>query len=69
MKFGIYRCQYSSDKRYYIGEKWISVSIYLPNDFKSPVSTSLFQVIYGEKKYDEQRHPRMMLRTKIKKEI
>jgi hypothetical protein len=39
------RSEYSSDIRY-TGEKWISVSIYLPNDFKSvePVSTSLFQI-------------------------
>ena len=58
------RSEYSSDKRY-IGEKWISVSIYLPNDFKSvePVSTSLFQ-IYEWGKKDQQRHPRMMLRVK-----
>jgi len=58
------RSEYSSDKRY-TGEKWISVSIYLPNDFKSvePVSTSLFQ-IYEWGKKDEQRHPRMMLRVK-----
>ena len=57
------RSEYSSDKRY-TGEKWISVSIYLPNDFKSvePVSTSLFQ-IYEWGKRDEQRHPRMMLRV------
>ena len=27
------RSEYSSDQRY-TGEKWISVSIYLPNDFK-----------------------------------
>jgi len=58
------RSEYSSDKKY-IGEKWISVSIYLPNDFKSvePVSTSLFQ-IYEWGKKDEQRHPRMMLKVK-----
>ena len=58
------RSEYSSDKRY-TGEKWISVSIYLPNDFKSvePVSTSLFQ-IYEWGNRDEQRHPRMMLRVK-----
>ena len=57
------RSEYSSDKRY-TGEKWISVSIYLPNDFKSvePVSTSLFQ-IYEWGKKDVQRHPRMMLRV------
>ena len=58
------RSEYSSKIRY-TGEKWISVSIYLPNDFKSvePVSTSLFQ-IYEWGKRDEQRHPRMMLRVK-----
>ena len=58
------RSEYSSDKRY-TGEKWISVSIYLPNDFKSvePVSTSLFQ-IYEWGKTNQQRHPRMMLRVK-----
>ena len=58
------RSEYSSDKRY-TGEKWISVSIYLPNDFKSvePVSTSLFQ-IYEWGNTNQQRHPRMMLRVK-----
>jgi hypothetical protein len=58
------RSEYSSDKRY-TGEKWISVSIYLPKDFKSvePVSTSLFQ-IYEWGKKDQQRHPRLMLRVK-----
>jgi len=58
------RSEYSSDKRY-TGEKWISVSIYLPNDFKSvePVSTSLFQ-IYEWGKKDVQRGPRMMLKVK-----
>ena len=58
------RSEYSSDKRY-TGEKWISVSIYLPNNFKSvePVSTSLFQ-IYEWGKKDQQRHPRMMLRVR-----
>jgi len=58
------RSEYSSDKRY-TGEKWISVSIYLPNDFRSiePVSTSLFQ-IYEWGKAIQQRHPRMMLRVK-----
>jgi len=58
------RSEYSSDKRY-TGEKWISVSIYLPNDFKTvePVSTSLFQ-IYEWGKTNQQRHPRMMLRVK-----
>ena len=57
------RSEYSSDKRY-TGEKWISVSIYLPNDFRSiePVSTSLFQ-IYEWGKTNQQRHPRMMLRV------
>ena len=58
------RSEYSSDKLY-TGEKWISVSIYLPNDFRSvePVSTSLFQ-IYEWGKTNQQRHPRMMLRVK-----
>ncbi len=57
------RSEYSSKKRYR-GEKWISVSIFLPNDFKSvePVSTSLFQ-IYEWGKTNQQRHPRMMLRV------
>ena len=55
------RSEYSSDKRY-TGEKWISVSIYLPNNFKSvePVSASLFQ-IYEWGNTNQQRHPRMML--------
>ena len=58
------RSEYSSKKRYR-GEKWISVSIFLPNDFKSvePVSTSLFQ-IYEWGNTNQQRHPRMMLRVK-----
>ena len=58
------RSEYSSKKRYR-GEKWISVSIFLPNDFKSvePVSTSLFQ-IYEWGTTNKQRHPRMMLRVK-----
>ena len=49
----------------FTGEKWISVSIYLPKDFKSvePVSTSLFQ-IYEWGNTNQQRHPRMMLRVK-----
>ena len=57
------RSEYSSKIRY-TGEKWISVSIYLPNDFKSvePVSTSLFQ-IYEWGNTNQQRHPRMMLRV------
>ena len=58
------RSEYSSKIRY-TGEKWISVSIYLPNDFKSvePVGTSLFQ-IYEWGNRDEQHHPRMMLKVK-----
>ena len=58
------RSEYSSPKKF-IGEKWISVSIYLPKDFKSvePVSTSLFQ-IYEWGNTNQQRHPRMMLRVK-----
>jgi len=57
------RSEYASKR--YTGEKWISVSIYLPNDFKSvePVSASLFQ-IYEWGNRDEQRHPRMMLKVK-----
>ena len=56
------RSEYSSKKRYR-GEKWISVSIFLPNDFKSvePVSTSLFQ-IYEWGKTNHISLPRMMLR-------
>ena len=51
------RSEYSSDKRY-TGEKWISVSIYLPNDFKSvePVSTSLFQIYEWGKKDEQRQH-------------
>ena len=58
------RSEYSASPRY-TGEKWISVSIFLPNDFKSvePVSTSLFQ-IYEWGNTNQQRHPRMMLRVK-----
>ena len=58
------RSEYSTSNRY-TGEKWISVSIYLPSDFKSvePVSTSLFQ-IYEWGNTNQQRHPRMMLRVK-----
>ena len=58
------RSEYSAKPRY-TGEKWISVSIYIPNDFKSvePVSTSLFQ-IYEWGNTNQQRHPRMMLRVK-----
>ena len=43
------RSEYSSPKKF-TGEKWISVSIYLPKDFKSvePVSTSLFQIYEWE---------------------
>ena len=58
------RSEYSASPRYN-GEKWISVSIFLPKDFKSvePVSTSLFQ-IYEWGNTNQQRHPRMMLRVK-----
>ena len=58
------RSEYSSEKKY-TGEKWISLSLFIPNDFKSvePVSTSLFQ-IYEWGKNNQQRHPRMMLRVK-----
>ena len=59
------RSEYSTSGNRYTGEKWISVSIYLPADFKSvePVSTSLFQ-IYEWGNTNLQRHPRMMLRVK-----
>ena len=59
------RSEYSTSSNRYTGERWISVSIYLPKDFKSvePVSTSLFQ-IYEWGNSDQQRHPRMMLRVK-----
>ena len=41
------RSEYSAKPRY-TGEKWISVSIFIPKDFKTvePVSTSLFPVSY-----------------------
>ena len=53
------RSEYYSDKKF-IGEKWHSVSIFIPADFKSvePVSTSFFQI------YERGEGPRMMLRTK-----
>ena len=59
------RSEYSSSSKMFTGEKWISVSIFLPKDFKSvePVSTSLFQ-IYEWGNTNQQRHPRMMLRVK-----
>ena len=59
------RSEYSTSSNRYTGEKWISVSIFIPNDFKSaePVSTSLFQ-IYEWGNTNQQRHPRMMLRLK-----
>ena len=59
------RSEYSTSGNRYTGERWISVSIYLPVDFKSvePVSTSLFQ-IYEWGNTNQQRHPRMMLRVK-----
>lgn len=57
------RSEYATPNRYR-GEKWISVSIYLPEDFKNvhPVSVSFFQ-IYEWGKTNQQRHPRMMLRV------
>ena len=41
--------------------KWHSVSIFIPNDFKSvePVSTSFFQI------YEKGEGPRLMLRPKV----
>ena len=59
------RSEYSTSSNRYTGEKWISVSIFIPTDFKSvePVSTSLFQ-IYEWGNTNQQRHPRMMLRVK-----
>ncbi|WP_440670042.1 heparin lyase I family protein [Candidatus Pelagibacter sp. HIMB1483] len=59
------RSEYSTSSNRYTGEKWISVSIFIPTDFKSvePVSTSLFQ-IYEWGNTDQQRHPRVMLRVK-----
>ena len=58
------RSEYTSPKKF-TGEKWISVSIFIPNDFKSdePVGASLFQ-IYEWGKTNQQRHPRMMLKIK-----
>ena len=58
------RSEYPAKPRY-TGEKWISVSIFIPKDFKTvePVSTSLFQ-IYEWGNTNQQRHPRMMLRVK-----
>ena len=59
------RSEYSTSSNRYTGERWISVSMYLPIDFKTvePVSTSLFQ-IYEWGNTNKQRHPRMMLRVK-----
>lgn len=59
------RSEYSSSSKMFIGEKWMSVSIFIPKDFKSadPVSASFFQ-IYEWGKTNQQRHPRMMLREK-----
>jgi len=59
------RSEYSTSSNRYSGERWISVSIYLPEDFKTvePVSTSFFQ-IYEWGSTNQQRHPRMMLRVK-----
>ena len=59
------RSEYSTSSNRYTGEKWISVSIFIPTAFKSvePVSTSLFQ-IYEWGNTNQQRHPRMMLRVK-----
>ena len=58
------RSEYSTSSNRYTGEKWISVSIFIPNDFKTvePVSTSLFQ-IYEWVNTNQQRHPWMMLRV------
>ena len=58
------RSEYQSPKKF-TGEKWISVSIFIPEDFKTvePVSTSLFQ-IYEWGNTNQQRHPRMMLKVK-----
>jgi len=52
------RSEYSSKN--FSGEKWHSVSIFIPNDFKSvePVSTSFFQI------YEKGEGPRLMLRPK-----
>ena len=52
------RSEYSSKN--FRGEKWHSVSIFIPNDFKSvePVSTSFFQI------YEKGEGPRLMLRPK-----
>ena len=59
------RSEYSSSSKMFTGEKWMSLSIFIPDDFQSvePVSTSLFQ-IYEWGKTNQQRHPRMMLRVK-----
>ncbi len=53
------RSEYYSSQTFN-GEKWHSVSIFIPNDFKSvdPVSTSFFQF------YERGEGPRMMLRPK-----
>jgi len=53
------RSEYFSPN-YFSGEKWHSVSIFIPNNFKSvePVSTSFFQF------YEKGEGPRMMLRPK-----
>ena len=53
------RSEYYTDKKF-IGEKWHSVSIFIPTNFKSvePVSTSFFQI------YERKEGPRMMLRPK-----
>ena len=53
------RSEYYS-KQTFSGEKWHSVSIFIPTDFKSvdPVSTSFFQF------YETGESPRMMLRPK-----
>ena len=51
------RSEYYTPTRF-SGEKWHSVSIFIPTDFKSadPVSTSFFQI------YERKEGPRMMLR-------
>ena len=53
------RSEYKTSKNFR-GEKWHSVSIFIPNDFKSvePVSTSFFQI------FEEGEGPRLMLRPK-----
>ena len=57
------RSEFSSSQKF-IGEKWHSLSIFIPKDFKSvqPVQVSLWQIYeWGNK--DEQRGPRLMLKV------